>query len=147
MSPERLLTIASMCVPVVPTLVLPTLLGDDSDEHLRHHIAAFGVYLTLSARARRCQRAMPDPMRVRELDNERAAAASPSRHPAWLLFELEQDLSIRAVQVQLALEMLSKGDEVNRCLQLNMGECKTSVIITKLALPSPPRAWWPRRRS
>ena len=127
---ESLRELAGLRLPVVPVHVLPLLLQcDDSTKRLRQHVAAFGVYRVYAARARRCQRSeLPEPLRLRELDNARVADASPSRHPAWLLFELEQDLSIRAVQVQVALEMLrapatppAAGDHANRCVQLNMG--------------------------
>lgn len=48
--------------------------------------------------------------------------------PDWLLFEVENDLTIRPQQAEVAWRMIDPGPGGNSVLQLNMGEGKTSVI-------------------
>ena len=57
----------------------------------------------------------------------------PTIHPDWLLIEIENNISIRRVQVQIAQEMISPSRGINSTLQLNMGEGKTSVIVPMTA--------------
>ncbi|KAI9929431.1 hypothetical protein MW887_000901 [Aspergillus wentii] len=49
-------------------------------------------------------------------------------HPQWVLFELENDMTIRARQAEVAHRMINPEGNENAVLQLNMGEGKTSVI-------------------
>jgi Protein of unknown function (DUF3638) len=51
----------------------------------------------------------------------------PSKHPDWLLVEIEADLSIRPTQAAIAKEMLKPKSGLNSVMQLNMGEGKSSV--------------------
>ncbi|CAF1052665.1 unnamed protein product [Rotaria sp. Silwood1] len=63
---------------------------------------------------------------------------TPSKHLPWLIFELEMNITIRAVQVDVARHMmrlsLDDAQVRNIVMQMNMGEGKTSVIIPMLAL-------------
>ncbi|TRM56132.1 hypothetical protein BD626DRAFT_587475 [Schizophyllum amplum] len=47
-------------------------------------------------------------------------------YPDWLLIQLDSNVTIRAVQADIARSMMSQH---NRVMQLNMGEGKSSVII------------------
>ena len=51
----------------------------------------------------------------------------PSKHPDWLLVEIEADISVRPVQAAIAEEMLQPESGQNCVMQLNMGEGKSSV--------------------
>lgn len=50
-------------------------------------------------------------------------------HPEWLVFEIENDVSIRPIQAQIAREIISPSSRGNAVMQLNMGEGKSSIII------------------
>ena len=57
---------------------------------------------------------------------------APAEFPDWRLLEIENDISIRPVQADVALEMIrpsSNGMNNQNVLQLNMGEGKSSVIV------------------
>lgn len=51
------------------------------------------------------------------------------RHPDWLLLEIDFNLSIRPDQHEVALAMTSPSSNSSFCLQMNMGQGKSSVII------------------
>lgn len=57
----------------------------------------------------------------------------PCEHPGWLAFEIENNISIRPVQAQVASELLSPSTGTNTVSQLNMGEGKSSVIVPIVA--------------
>ncbi|PGH03628.1 hypothetical protein AJ79_07320 [Helicocarpus griseus UAMH5409] len=69
-----------------------------------------------------------------ELLNTGRQGWKPLEHPDWLLFEIENDLLIRPVQAEIALEMMAPSSNENSILQLNMGEGKSSVIIPIVAV-------------
>jgi len=48
-------------------------------------------------------------------------------HPDFILFEIDNNVTIRAAQAELALEMISPKGGKNAVMQLNMGEGKSSV--------------------
>jgi hypothetical protein len=54
-----------------------------------------------------------------------------TRHPRWLVFEVEGRLQIRPLQQQIAQTLI---DNPGAVVQLNMGEGKTRVILPMLAL-------------
>ncbi|KAH7063255.1 hypothetical protein B0J12DRAFT_758465 [Macrophomina phaseolina] len=49
--------------------------------------------------------------------------------PDWLLIEVENNLTIRDLQADVARKMIQPDGETNSALQLNMGEGKSSVIV------------------
>jgi hypothetical protein len=51
----------------------------------------------------------------------------PTVYPHWLLFELEQNIFIRQQQAEIALKLMESDH--NCCVQLQMGEGKSSVIV------------------
>ncbi|CEJ62533.1 hypothetical protein PMG11_11030 [Penicillium brasilianum] len=55
-------------------------------------------------------------------------------YPDWLLFEIENNLTIRESQTQVALNIIRPESSANAVMQLNMGEGKTSVITPMTAL-------------
>ncbi|EFA77145.1 hypothetical protein PPL_09900 [Heterostelium album PN500] len=58
---------------------------------------------------------------------------SVTDHPHWALFELERNIWIYDIQVEIAMVLLN-STENNRCIQLQMGQGKTSVIIPIMCL-------------
>ena len=64
----------------------------------------------------------------------------PSKHLAWLILELEMNITIRKIQVDVARHMMQSSSSTNThqmqnlVMQMNMGEGKTSVILPMLAL-------------
>lgn len=67
---------------------------------------------------------------LKDLQNPGLSVEILKEHPEFLAFELDNDLSIREEQQEVALAILSdsEGIEGNRLLQMNMGGGKTSVI-------------------
>ncbi|KAI5273021.1 hypothetical protein E4T47_03715 [Aureobasidium subglaciale] len=55
-------------------------------------------------------------------------------YPSWLLLEIENNITIRPIQAQVALEMMNPSSQENSVLQLNMGEGKSSVIIPMIVI-------------
>jgi hypothetical protein len=55
----------------------------------------------------------------------------PAHYPDWLLIEIDSNFSIRPEQASMALEMLRPVNGRNSVMQLNMGEGKSSVSISK----------------
>jgi hypothetical protein len=112
----------------------------------RHLVAAFAACVTYMRKAARClallrqhKQATLTPQLLSELRMGRSPLWSPSEFPSWLVFEVEQGIVIRNIQVQVAKEMLRNPKLIessleNRCLQLQMGEGKTSVILPILCL-------------
>ena len=60
-------------------------------------------------------------------------AWSPCDHVEWLLFEVENDVTIWPKQVHVAEKMMSNEGKEHIVVQLNMGEGKTSVILPVIA--------------
>ncbi|CAG8327264.1 unnamed protein product [Penicillium nalgiovense] len=99
-------------------------------------LVAFGK--TISA-LRRCQRLISY-IEKRDMDGFLKDAENPGYegwdpliYPTWLLLEIENNITIRKRQVEVALRMIEPDDGENAVLQLNMGEGKTSVITPMVA--------------
>ena len=96
---------------------------------------ALVMYATCLAdlqRSRRLLRSSETQDRRMLLDGLLAITSSswdPYEYPAWLVFEIENDISIRPVQSRVAQEIISPVTKSNSVLQLNMGEGKSSVIV------------------
>lgn len=57
----------------------------------------------------------------------------PMEHSDWLLLQIENDITIRQHQADIAMAMIQPKDNKNSVLQLNMGEGKSSVIVPMVA--------------
>ncbi len=68
-----------------------------------------------------------------ELNNSSHQDWDSIKYPDWLLLEIENNISIRRVQAQIAREMISPSSDANSILQLNMSEEKSSVIVPIVA--------------
>ena len=68
-----------------------------------------------------------------QLANENQAVSHTNwqarEHPDWLLLELDFNVRIRPDQHEVALAMSSRSSSSSFCLQMNMGQGKSSIII------------------
>ncbi|CAE6448122.1 unnamed protein product [Rhizoctonia solani] len=69
----------------------------------------------------------------KELDLASDEEDTDSNNPDWLLVQIDSNFALRAVQRQVAKEMISPSLHKNTVLQLNMGEGKSSVIVPVIA--------------
>ncbi|EGG19504.1 hypothetical protein DFA_00082 [Cavenderia fasciculata] len=70
---------------------------------------------------------------VKELSQSRETRKwLPKDYPTWLVFELEQSIWIRDTQAEIAVKLINA--QSNECVQLQMGEGKTSVILPIMCL-------------
>lgn len=70
----------------------------------------------------------------RELGAPGRQGWSAVQYPGWLLFEIENNITIRPLQAKVAREMMMPSSDSNSVLQLNMGEGKSSVIIPMIVI-------------
>lgn len=127
---------------IIPSLFLPKLIekntGDD-DDHMKHLIGAWAIEIARQQRQKRIE--MYERLHSQEsfLDKEKKHKPhtnwKPNDYPEWLLFEIEQNLTIRRIQIEIAKRMIAPPeiDIKHSVMQLNMGEGKTSVIVPLLA--------------
>ncbi|KAI5201355.1 hypothetical protein E4T39_05203 [Aureobasidium subglaciale] len=64
-----------------------------------------------------------------ELKYEGRDGWSSDDYPSWLLLEIENNITIRPIQAEVAIEMIKPTSGQNSVLQLNMGDGKSSVIV------------------
>lgn len=102
----------------------------------RSLLVAFGK--SISA-LRRCERLISC-IEKHDIDGFLRDAESPGYekwdpliYPTWLLLEIENNITIRKRQVEVAVRMIKPDDGESSVLQLNMGEGKTSVITPMVA--------------
>ncbi|KAF9252833.1 hypothetical protein LCP9604111_359 [Penicillium roqueforti] len=70
---------------------------------------------------------------LKEAENPGYEGWDPLNYPTWLLLEIENNITIRKRQVEVAARMIKPDCGENAVLQLNMGEGKTSVITPMVA--------------
>ena len=68
-----------------------------------------------------------------EVQNTSITEWLPYDYPGWLLLEIENDITIRSLQIRVAMEMIQPSSHANSVLQLNMGEGKSSIIMIMIA--------------
>ena len=103
---------------------------------VRNAIEGMAVQLVKKQRFARLQRLLADKQwdwLWRELSCVPHADWSPRDHVEWLLFEVENDVTIWPKQVHVAEKMMSNEGKKHIVVQLNMGEGKTSVILPVIA--------------
>lgn len=120
---------------LTPSLLL-TLLSSKIIQHLpdtwRAALVAYGTTLSLLQRAERLVRLSYHrdlQALYKELQNTSRQGWTATDYPDWLLLEIENNITIRPVQAQVAMEMISPASRRNCVMQLNMGEGKSSVIV------------------
>lgn len=127
---------------IVPSLLLPKIISARTDESLKGLIGTWAMAIVREQRQTRLDKYSKQPDRKPDLDceigNEPHVNWKPCERPEWLLFEIEQNLTIRKIQIDVADRMINPptqgaNDARHLAMQLNMGEGKTSVIIPMLA--------------
>lgn len=126
---------------LVPTLILPKLLTNETDNRLKMIIGAWAISMANEQRHNRIEAFARHPQLTpdydREIKNEPHTNWRPCEYPEWLLFEIEQNLTIRRIQIEIAKKMMANDPcDLNTkhfIMQLNMGEGKTAVIVPILA--------------
>lgn len=147
---SRALAAASLWRRALPIVLLPCIISDrnsmvDKDlSNVREALGALAVIWTLEQQAERCLRMLKltkspneDVALQKEMANAGHVNWQPKDRPKWLILELEGDYLMRAIQVDVANQMLFPHDSENIVLQLNMGEGKTSVIVPALCAHIP----------
>ncbi|KAL9070862.1 MAG: hypothetical protein Q9157_005685 [Trypethelium eluteriae] len=69
-----------------------------------------------------------------EIQNFGRSNWNTDEHPDWILFEIENDLTIRDSQTKMAFDVGYPASGSNSVFQLSMGGGKTSVIVVLLAV-------------
>ena len=135
---RRLAFIAGMRPRLTVIVLLRHLAGTEGiiiSKDWKASLVKYGLALSELQLARRLLRSMESSS---ELMSELVSLGhrnwDPHEHPGWLVFEIENDISIRPVQGQVARELISPSSGTNSVLQLNMGEGKSSVIVPIAAL-------------
>lgn len=97
-------------------------------------VLSYGLSFCALQRAQRLvQAAHNAPDFIQEFRNVGHLGWDPASKTDWLLFEIENNLLIRQVQAQVAMEMINPSSGNNSVLQLGMGEGKSSVIVPIVA--------------
>ncbi|KAK2596613.1 hypothetical protein QQS21_006289 [Conoideocrella luteorostrata] len=99
---------------------------------IKDSLIQYGILITKLQRLLRIKDATrcDDQTRAREEKNHEGHSNwAPQDYPEWLLFEIDNDLLIRSVQVDVAKAIMSPGSKNNSVLQMNMGMGKTSCVI------------------
>ncbi|XP_055297736.1 uncharacterized protein LOC129566134 [Sitodiplosis mosellana] len=127
---------------MVPSMLLPKILTTDKDDPLTTIIGAWAVTIAREQRDKRIEHYSQRPDLKADMDREFENVPhvnwKPSERPEWLIFEVEQNLTIREIQIKVAEQMIEPPkkpgvDAKHSVMQLNMGEGKTAVIVPILA--------------
>lgn len=124
---------------MVPSFILPKLLDPQLDDDSRCLTGAYAMTIAHEQRKNRIEEYKRRPeMKAaleREEQNKPHENWKPCDYPEWLLFEIEQNLTIRRIQIEVAKRMIDPphGETKHSVMQLNMGEGKTAVIVPILA--------------
>ena len=98
----------------------------------RKHLVSFAQSVSLLQRAERLMRFIYCRDAVgfyKEAEDPGHEGWDGMEFPDWLLIEVENSLTIRKTQVDVALNILRPESGQNSLLQLNMGEGKSSLIV------------------
>lgn len=133
---ENFLEAANIYPRLVPTLILPQMISS-ANANQKKMIGALGVLFSLDQRAARLENLeLQQPQMEVALRREKEEIPFsnwlPCDYPQWLLFEIENNLTIRRIQIKVAKNMIQPQSNVHSVMQLNMGEGKTAVIVPLL---------------
>lgn len=134
------LSCAGLIERLEPSVFLPKLLNVDTNSDLKSLIGAWAIAIAREQYQKRVdlRSGHSDLAATRESENKPHTNWRPCEYPEWLLFEIEQNLTIRRIQIEIAKRMISPPsiddcDTKHSVMQLNMGEGKTAVIVPILA--------------
>lgn len=130
---------------LVPTLILPKLISNEIDKRMKMVIGAWAITIAREQRLERMSELWKivkknpheKPLVDREIDETPYVNWKPNKYPEWLIFEIEQNLTIRRIQIEIAKRMIVDCSPDRKMkhftMQLNMGEGKTAVVVPILA--------------
>ncbi|KAL9048999.1 MAG: hypothetical protein Q9162_007441 [Coniocarpon cinnabarinum] len=102
----------------------------DLSKDWRQCLTEYCIILSELQHARRLSAAVDrDSGILQELIDVNHLHWDPNARPDWLLFELENNLMLRNIQIQVSHEIMSPMTGSNSVTQLGMGEGKSSVIV------------------
>eukprot|EP01133_Synstelium_polycarpum_P006397 gene6397-7420_t len=114
----------------VPSTIFGYFLESNFEDSLSRVIGMYILLRSYKDKAVRCLSKTGDDL-LRELETSRVDRQwFPKDCPDWILFELEQRIFIRDNQYNVANELMTNQG----CIQLQMGEGKTSVILPLIFL-------------
>lgn len=117
---------------IVPSVLLPKIMDANFDDDWKCLIGAYAIQITREQRENRI-RGLPQSSAAAQKENENEPYVnwSPCEYPEWLLFEIEQNVTIRRIQIEIAKRMIDPPETNTKhsVMQLNMGEGKTAVIV------------------
>lgn len=122
----------------VPSFVLPEIVSKNNGQ-LKTVIGALAITIAFEQRQKRidifAQHNQFKAAMQKEKENKSHVNWKPCDYPEWLLFEIEQNLTIRKIQVDVAKHMMQPSNSTKKhsVMQLNMGEGKTAVIVPIIA--------------
>jgi hypothetical protein len=137
---DRLLKLAGLWPSINPRALFSTFKASSWDivsDNFRHALISYGSHLAVFQRAERLIRLAHQndkSLFIDEISHCGQQNWSARGNREWLLIELENDITIRPEQVDIAEELLEPGSDKNTLTQLSMGKGKSSVIIPMLAV-------------
>jgi hypothetical protein len=130
---EKMLGIAGLWPQVTPYFLLKKLAANERDRlsnEWKECLCRYGEALATLQRAERIWSLVKLGQHheaQKELQNRMHEGWHSTRHPDWLLLEIESNLTIRSLQREIAEKMILPPSTENCVMQLNMGEGKSSV--------------------
>ncbi|KAF2423513.1 hypothetical protein EJ08DRAFT_652773, partial [Tothia fuscella] len=137
---EKVLESAGLWFPVTPQKLLSTFHNvswNEVEATWKTLLITYGNCLANYQRAERLLRLFNEgyPSRFyEELSHTSQENWNARGTREWLLFEIENDITIRPEQAEVAFELLTPESGKNTVVQLGMGKGKSAVIIPMLAL-------------
>lgn len=125
---------------IIPSFVLPRITSKITNSKLKEIIGALAISIAREQWQNRIKTFECQPEQQQELDqeleNEPHINWKPCEHPEWLLFEIEQNVTLRQDHIKIAKQMIgsthigTKGS----VMQLNVDDHKNDVVVSILAL-------------
>ena len=131
----QLLEECNLLLPYSVQIIIPQLL-DNEDKEITNIVGAITQLKVFRQKTRRMKNLI---LKNKSKFNKELISQEDSQiwniqdYPSWLIFEFENDLSIRPLQAKVAFKMLNPQSNQHSLLQLNMGEGKTAVITPIVA--------------
>lgn len=122
--------------PSMSHISLLELLRSDHAQHLeqsmKEELVSYGLLIASMQRLLRIQDALLCERNEKVLEEQNHQGHTnwdPVDHPEWLLLEIDNNILIRASQIDVARAIISPSSDSNSVLQMNMGQGKTSCIM------------------
>ena len=130
-----LLEKCNLLLPYTEQCIIPQLLDNEDKEitDIVRAITQLKVFLQKISRMKELSLKNKSKFKKELINQEDTQVWNIQDYPSWLLFEFENNLSIRPIQAKVAFQMLKPQSNQHSLLQLNMGEGKTAVITPIVA--------------